>query len=129
MEKTFGANGILLVIGIVLGFWGSMILNFAWFVAPFIGFILMGITDGMSERYRFFVYSKWIIALIVSAGIILGGLPLWGIITGIWFATVEKFSWLPILQIFVTAILFFCGCMSHELYYWWQERKAASKIG
>lgn len=130
MKKTFGAKGILLVIGIVLGFWGSMAAYLSWIVAPLVGFILMKIIDEMPERYYMFgVYPKWISAFFISAGIILGGLFIWVILAQIWITAVEKFSWLPIGQIFVTAILFFLGAFAQILCCWFQERKSASRIG
>ncbi|EKE21068.1 MAG: hypothetical protein ACD_7C00367G0002 [uncultured bacterium] len=130
MKKTIGATGILSVIGIVLGFWGSTVVHLSWLIAPFVGFILMRIIDEMPTRYGFFIYyPKWFTALIISAGIVFGGLFIWVILAGMWIATLENFSWLPILQIFVTATLFFLGAVVQILYCWRQEKKWASRIG
>ncbi|KKP67053.1 MAG: hypothetical protein UR66_C0024G0004 [Candidatus Moranbacteria bacterium GW2011_GWE1_35_17] len=130
MKNARRASAIsLIIIGIFLGFWGSIVFYISWLVSPLMGFAMMVCNDNMPERYIFFTYPKWINALFISAGIVLGGLFMWGVLAEIWITTVKKFSWIPIGQIFVTAILFFLGAVAQILYCKFQERKSTSRIG
>jgi len=94
------------LIGAFLGSFGSGIFFLAWLIAPFVGAIFLACQK-----------PSWRSFLLVSLGVFLGGLPIWGIVS---LCGLEIYFFLPtwlgvILQLVTTPVLFLIGGVVFEI--------------
>ncbi len=107
-------------VGVVLGFFGALLLFVSWVIFPIIGVTFLhakrNIPFNYRSRYRFNWRTDWMTILFVSLGILFGGTPYWSII-------ILSFKNPPIYHYFISTGLFLAGAFAYEIFYFFSQRK------